>query len=109
MQKLYDLVYQLSRAIKSRLGYAVTISQAKLAAYLGFLVAMFSVFAAAVQGVYSWLSGLGGGLGGQALLFMPSSGVVAGVLTLYVSALITRKVYDYMHDGWKSWMQNNGM
>jgi hypothetical protein len=109
MQKLYDLIYQLSRLLKNKFGYALTIQQAKYAAYAAFLVTMWTVFAALIKGVYAYLGTLSHGFAQPVLLFFPSASVVSAVLTMYLSALVTKKVYAYMHDAWKSWMNNNAM
>ena len=108
MQAIYNLVYNLARAVKSRFGYAVTISQAKFAAYAAFLVSMWLVFSSAIKSIYFYLASLSP-LAEQAVLFMPSASVVASVSTAYISALVTRKLYDYVHDAWSAWMKNNGM
>lgn len=108
MQKIYELFYQLSRSIKSRFGYSVTISRAKLLAYLGFLASMYAAFAALIQGAYTYMAHMSP-IAHQAALFLPSSTVAAAVATMYVSALVTKTIWNYMSKGWESWMKNNGM
>lgn len=108
MQKIYELFYQLSRSIKSRFGYALNISQAKILAYLAFLSSMYLVFAALIQGAYTYMAHMSP-IAHQAALFLPSASVAAAVASMYVAALVTKTIYSYMSKGWEAWMKNNGM
>jgi hypothetical protein len=103
MQKIYDLIYQLSRGIKSRFGYAFTIKQAILAAYFAFLLGVFVELTGFVHGAYLTLQSSFPTAGGAVVHIFPSATIVSTGTTAYIGILIFKKATSYVDKAWQAW------
>lgn len=110
MQKIYDLINGIASFLKGRYGYALTIGNARIAAYGVFLVGVFTTLYSMLAGIYTYIfNAYSTTLIGQVLYFMPSPSIVSTGFTLWMSVKTYKLAMGYMDKTWKAWLSNNAM
>ncbi len=109
MKWLGDLLLALSKSVKGRFGYQITIKQAILFAYFSFLTATFLELTAFVKGIYVELSTNFPSVGLAAVQFFPDTLIVSSGITVYIGILTFKKATSYVHDAWQAWIKTTSL
>ena len=109
MKWLGDLLLALSKSVKGRFGYTLTIKQAILFAYFAFLTATFVELTALVKGIYTELTTYWPNVGGHVVQYFPDSIIVSSGITAYIGIITFKKATSYVHDAWQAWIKTTSM
>lgn len=110
MQIIFDLINGLASFLKSKYGYALTIGNARIAAYGLFLAGVYSALWGMVAGIYAYLHSVYmANIIGQVLYFMPSPSIVSGGLSLWLGVKTYKLAMGYMDKTWQAWLNNTAM